>query len=285
MDQKEKSFSLPAILFFVTLMAFNGYMVFSVNSVQLDAETQRASLEQEISALRETISLRQGNYKREIVGIREEMDKVSRDASVRAGSEAKRYSDRTSKTIAEKQREQQEMLLGELTSVEKKVSEQSLETQSKVDGVQGDVDGVKGELAVARESIDIATGLLQDTQGSVEQLSAALGDHDQAIEILRRNSERDLMGFSLLKSQSRIRVGDVQLKLRSADTKRNRYSIEILADDNSMIKKDRHVNEPVSFYVTGARKPYEIVITAVRKDRVIGYLAKPKVDPRSAARS
>ncbi len=285
MDHKERSFSIPAILFFVTLMAFNGYMVFSVNAVQVDAETQRASLEQEISGLRETIALRQGNYKREIVGIREEMDKVTREAAVRAGSEAKRYSDRTSKTIAQKQREQQEMLLGELTSVEKKISEQSLETQSKVDVVQGDVDGVRGELTVAQEAIDITTGLLQDTQGSVEQLSATLGDHDQAIEILKRNTERDLMGFSLLKSQSRIRVGDIQLKLRGTDAKRNRYSIEILADDSSMVKKERHVNEPVSFYVTGAQKPYEIVITAVRKDRVIGYLAKPKVDRRSAARS
>ena len=285
MDKKQSTLSVPAILFFVALMAFNGYMVLQLNRVQVDSETQRASVEQEISILRETMSLRQGNYQRELGGIKEQMEKVALDASVRAGSEAKRYSDRVSKTVAQKQREQQEMILGELTTVGNRIKEQSAATQLKVDGVQGEVESVKNELAGARRTLELTAGLLDDTRGNVEQLGAALGDHQMAIEILKRNSERDLIGFRLLKSKTRTKVGDIQLKLRGTDPKHHRYSIEILADDRNVVKKERHVNEPVSFYVSGASKPYEIVVTAVRKDHVIGYIAKPKVNPRADARS
>jgi hypothetical protein len=50
-----------------------------------------------------------------------------------------------------------------------------------------------------------------------------------------------------------------------------------LADDKRVEKRDRSINEPVQFYVSRARQPYEIVVNEVQKDRVVGYLAVPKV--------
>jgi hypothetical protein len=72
------------------------------------------------------------------------------------------------------------------------------------------------------------------------------------------------------------KVGDVQLRLRKADVKGNKYSLEVLADDRKLVKKEKQINEPVQFYVTGVSQPYEIVVTHVAKDRVIGYLSTPK---------
>jgi hypothetical protein len=61
------------------------------------------------------------------------------------------------------------------------------------------------------------------------------------------------------------------------DVKRNRYTIDVLADDQRVEKKDKGANEPVQFYIAGARQPYELVINHVKNNQVVGYLATPKV--------
>jgi hypothetical protein len=72
-------------------------------------------------------------------------------------------------------------------------------------------------------------------------------------------------------------VGDIQVVLRKVDVKRNRYTLDVLADDKRVEKKDKGANEPVQFYTAVARQPYEIVINQVKNNQVTGYLATPKV--------
>ena len=67
------------------------------------------------------------------------------------------------------------------------------------------------------------------------------------------------------------------MKLKNADAKRSRYTLEVLADDKRVEKKDRTINEPVQIYVSGNRQPYEIVVNQVKKDAVVGYLSTPKM--------
>ena len=69
--------------------------------------------------------------------------------------------------------------------------------------------------------------------------------------------------------------------LRKADPKRSRFTVDVIADDKKVEKKDRTINEPVQFYVSRARQPYELVVNEVRKDRIVGYLAVPKVETAS----
>ena len=57
----------------------------------------------------------------------------------------------------------------------------------------------------------------------------------------------------------------------------DRYTMEVMADDKLVEKKDKGANEPVQFYVLSkARQPYEIVVNDVSKDTVKGYLSTPK---------
>jgi len=51
----------------------------------------------------------------------------------------------------------------------------------------------------------------------------------------------------------------------------------VVADDKTVEKKDKNINEPVQFYVAKARQPYELVVNRVGKDQIVGYLATPKV--------
>ncbi|MCP5114620.1 MAG: hypothetical protein GY953_27645, partial [bacterium] len=54
-------------------------------------------------------------------------------------------------------------------------------------------------------------------------------------------------------------------------------TLDVIADDKTVEKKERTMNEPLQFYTLSARQPYELVINEVHKDRIVGYLAVPKV--------
>ena len=73
------------------------------------------------------------------------------------------------------------------------------------------------------------------------------------------------------------KVGDIQVMLRKADAKRNRYTVDVRADDKLVEKRDKSINEPVQFYTASAHQPFELVVNEVKKDKVTGYLATPKV--------
>ena len=64
--------------------------------------------------------------------------------------------------------------------------------------------------------------------------------------------------------------------LRKTDPKHFRYTLDVVADDKNIEKKDKTVGEPIQFYVRGARAPYEIVVFDIGKDQAKGYLSTPK---------
>ena len=52
------------------------------------------------------------------------------------------------------------------------------------------------------------------------------------------------------------RVGDITLLLKKTDPKKNKYTVEVMADDKLTEKKDKNINEPVQFYTAkGGRIP------------------------------
>jgi hypothetical protein len=97
------------------------------------------------------------------------------------------------------------------------------------------------------------------------------------VEELKRLGERDIFEFSLKKAKIPQHVGPIQVVLRKTDTKHYKYTMDVVADDKNIEKKDRTVGEPIQFYVRGARAPYEIVVFDVGKDDAKGYLSTPKV--------
>jgi len=68
----------------------------------------------------------------------------------------------------------------------------------------------------------------------------------------------------------------VGLQLKKADAKKSKFTLNVVADDHVIEKKDRGVAEPLQFYTGRNRQLYEVVIFAVEKNRVTGYLSTPK---------
>jgi small-conductance mechanosensitive channel len=162
-----------------------------------------------------------------------------------------------------------------LTGLESSVNTQ-LATKANADDVNklnGDVTGVKSDLDATKDSIQMARS---------EMGTLIARNHDE-IDQLRRMGQRDYFVFTVQRKGGATKVGSIQIELRDTNTKKNRYTINVLADDNSFEKKDRSVNEPIFFYTGGTRAAIELVVNKVTKSTATGYLSVPKAAGATSA--
>ena len=117
---------------------------------------------------------------------------------------------------------------------------------------------------------------LKKVTGDLGVQSGYIATNGKELAALKRLGERNIIEFNLGKSKQPQRVGDITLLLKKTDPKKNRYTVEVQADDKITEKRDKNINEPVQFYVQKAKQPYELVVNSVGKDLIVGYLATPK---------
>ena len=144
-----------------------------------------------------------------------------------------------------------------------------LATKASTDDINklnGDVTGVKGDLDATKNSIQMARS---------EMGTLIARNHDE-IDQLRRMGTRDYYEFTVTRKGGTQRVGSIQVELKDTNTKKNQYTINVLADDKSFEKKNRSVNEPIFFYTGGSHAALELVINKVTKSSASGYLSVPK---------
>jgi len=151
------------------------------------------------------------------------------------------------------------------------------DTTTKFGQVTTQLSGTQSDLSATKADLEATKGKLQSTIGDLGVQSGLIARNHDEVEELKRLGERDIFEFSLNKSaKSPDRVGPIQVQLRKVDTKHYRYTVNVVADDKTIEKKDKTVGEPVQFYVRGARAPYEIVVFDLSKDQAKGYLSTPK---------
>ena len=148
---------------------------------------------------------------------------------------------------------------------------------SDVASVKTDVGGVKTDVATTRSDLDATKSQLQRVMGDAGVMSGLIATNAHELNQLKELGDRNYIEFDLKKNSAAQKLGGIQLQLAKADPKRNRFTLEVLADDKRVEKRDRTINEPVQLYVAGNRQPVEIVVNDVKKDEVTGYLAVPKV--------
>jgi chromosome segregation ATPase len=234
----------------------------SENRAQLEiARQQSASL---ITQLRGTIE----GINQQVADSR---TKAAFDAT-RAKTAAQQHAEKLMQTLADQQRLQQQSLTEEI-GVVKQETEAS---KARMSEVATEVGAVKTEVATTRSTLDSALADLKTVRGDLGVQSGLIATNAEQLAALKQLGERNYYEFNLTKS-SQVKLGGIVLSLKKADTKRNKFNLEVVADDKRVEKKDKTINEPVQFYVSGARQPYEIVVNQVGKDRVAGYLSTPKM--------
>jgi hypothetical protein len=151
------------------------------------------------------------------------------------------------------------------------------DTSTKFGEVSTELSGTKSDVAATKADLEATKGKLLTTIGDLGVQSGLIARNHEEVEDLKRLGERDIFEFNLNRSsKGPQRVGPIQMQLRKVDTRHYRFTLNVIADDKTIEKKDKTVGEPVQFYVRGARAPYEIVVFDLNKSQAKGYLSTPK---------
>lgn len=260
-------------------LAGDGYlMVRSGNLADEIARTQN-STQTQISKLNEATTTLLDQEKQRLDEVAQQMKqevKGVNDSANVAIRRARTEAQKNGEVLSAKLAEQREQIAGQLTQMQDTTSSKFNEVATNVDGVKANVENVKATVASAQNDINQTSLDLKRAMGDMGVMSGLIATNSKDLAALRALGERNYFEFDLSK-QGTKRVGDITLALKKTDPKHNRFTMDVLADDKHLEKKDKTINEPVQLYVSGNMQPYEIVVNQVTKDHVTGYLATPKV--------
>ncbi len=184
---------------------------------------------------------------------------------------------------------------GELKKAHQEAEEIKTESEQKIAEMDG---AVKTELATKASTDDIktvdgrVTGVrtdLDSTQNDLKMARSELGTliarNHEDVEQLRRLGEREYIEFTIDAKNKPQKVGSFVVELRGTNLNKKRYSVSLIVDDVHIDKKNLPVNEPVFFHQGTDRRPLEMVVNQVAKDKVTGYISIPKTSASQTASS
>jgi len=277
----------------LALMAASLYLFYQLNQVRHDLDQvrtesgrlsgelahTRSQLLAEIARAYEASTASTQTSKSDVDLLKSELQAARKQSRTLVGEAQLDANKRAEDLAARLERLQQEQAQ-KLTAVNDAVSQVRTDadaTKTRVGEVSSEVGTVKTELTATRSELQKTISELKSATGDLGVQSGLIATNAKELAALKSLNERNYTEFSLPKDKNPRKVGDIQIRLTAADPKKNRYSIEVTADDQKVQKKDKTSNEPVQFILSRAAQPYELVVNEIKKDEITGYLSAPKV--------
>ena len=174
---------------------------------------------------------------------------------------------------------------------EAKLSAAQTQQGQQIAAVSGEVTGVKTEVGAAKTDIAKTQTELQATNQKLERTIGDLGVQSGLIahtsselDVLKHRGDRNYFDFTLRKG-AKTPISTVSFELKKVDAKKSRFTLNVLADDKTIEKKDRTVGEPLQFYTGRDHLLYEVVVFSADKNSITGYLSTPKNAPKPVSPS
>jgi chromosome segregation ATPase len=284
-QQPERSGLLTALVAgaVIALVAANIYLYVQIDHVRTDVAKVREDLMNQLSNLRDASTVNSASHKAHLDTLKQELEVARQQAasqartlSSQAKAEAAAHADQLAKQLQEEEAKAQQRVSTEISEVKSTAAA----ANTRIADVSTDVTGVKSKLNQTDADLQKTIADLKSARGDMGVQSGLIATNAGELAALKRLGERNYFEFKLGKTKDRQRVGDVTLLLKRTDPKKNKYTVEVMADDKLTEKKDKNINEPVQFYTSKAKQPYELVVNSVGKDLIAGYLATPKDQAR-----
>ena len=257
------------------LIGANVYLYMQLDKAKKDLTAANDTAQSRIDKLEEATSVNTRSNRKTVDELREQLERARRQANLAAGQakdEALKKVDETRAALESAQAQQKQELSSDISKVRDAAD-------SKISEVGTQVTAVKGDVASTRSELEKTVADLKRATGELDGHSVLIATNQKELQALQALGERNYVQFTIQKSKNKQpqKVGDIAILLKGADPKKNRYTIELTADDKTVEKKDRVVNEPLQFMTSKAKQPYEIVVNDIKKDTIVGYVSIPKV--------
>ncbi len=173
---------------------------------------------------------------------------------------------------------QQKAAAAKLSAAQNQQGQQIAAVSGEVSGVKTEVGAAKTDIQKTQTDLAATNAKLEHTIGDLGLQSGLIAHNGQELEMLKRKGERNYYDFTLQKG-ARTPVSTVSLQLKKVDPNKSKFTLNVIADDRTIEKKDRTVSEPLQFYTGRDHMLYELVVFSANKNSITGYLPTPKNAP------
>ena len=117
----------------------------------------------------------------------------------------------------------------------------------------------------------------KDTGTDLASLHEQVDQSQGELHALARKLDRERVDFEATKNDTREIVHGISLRVTNTNVSYQRYAgyLWFLPDTRTLWLPNVGVQQPVVFYPKQGGQPYELVVTRVAKDSVVGYLLQP----------
>ena len=280
-DAGESSVSPVAIILvgIALLAGANVYTLLQVRQLGDDVSARFDEHEERLALLDGSVARTSTALDNEIGAVKELVENTGEQLDAQTKAVERRVIGET-QSLEEKIEDARQTSEAKISEVGGQLAEVRETSEAKITQVDVRVDTVNKELEATKVELEETIKQLSSVKGDLGVQSGLIATNGDELAALKRLGERNYYEFNLGKTRKPQRVGPVSVKLSGTDRKRNRYSIELWADDKKIVKRRKTLLEPVQFYVEGARTPYELVVNKIDNGVIAGYLATPKDGPR-----
>jgi DNA repair exonuclease SbcCD ATPase subunit len=269
----------------IALLASVVYLYVQMDHLQGDMAKMKEQFNTELTTQKESSTVASAAHQKRIDTLKEQLESTraqlsneTRQMSAQAKLEATAHADAITKQIEAEEAQLKQAQAAQATEISD-VKQSATAANAKIADVSTDVGGVKTNLSATQAELQKTIAALKTTQGDLGVQSGLIATNGSELAALKLRGERNYTDIKLGKTKKPVKFADVTLLLKDVDVKRNRYTVQVMADDKLTEKKDKSINEPVQFYTAkGGHIPYELVINQVNKNEIVGYLATPKVE-------
>lgn len=178
----------------------------------------------------------------------------------------------------EKQQQAAAAASARLAAAQRNQGQQLAAVDSEVSNVKTDVGSAKTDIQKTQTDLAATNQKLEKTIGDLGVASGLIAHNASELDILKHKGDRNYYDFTLQKG-ARTPVSTVSLQLKKVDAKKGKFTLNVIADDRTIEKKDRTLNEPLQFYTGRDHMLYELVVFSCDKNSITGYLSTPKNAP------
>ncbi len=201
--------------------------------------------------------------------------------------------DATQQSVATQLKTTQQAVQQDMSSLKDRLAQDekaNTDLQGDLKVVTGKLKITQGQLKKARDEAaklnDATTQKLTalDTSVHSELATKATSDDVKVVDTKVVGVKTDLDAtreFTITGKNKPAKVSNVTVELKGVNEKRNQVSIAMTVEDKRFEKKNRALNEPIFFYLSGTHIPEEIVINKAGKNTISGYVSIPKANSQS----
>ena len=248
----------------IIYMLGTGYLAYNLSSRIGKAEEAQKTLTESVElrnkALIDQMDSTEANLKQSTDSLQFRIGKTQRELAARSVALRKQVGE------TERQLRESQQLLASVSN--------------DLGGVKTDLSNAKGDISATRSDLDATKKRLEGTIGDLGLQSGLIAHTRDDLELLKHKGDRNYYEFKLAKSKQPTPVGTVSLQLKKVNSRKGTFTMNVIADDHIIEKKDRNVAEPLQFYTGRDRMLYEVVVFTADKKSVSGYLSAPKSSPQ-----